>query len=207
MIELMHYMVKKYHLRYIDVLRLFLPAEMRTGKVNPLSKKIITLNDGIDTKELLNSTRKNAKNQIEFLKYIMPNQTYYKSDLNNMFSSLVINKFLKDGIIKEDLIEVRRKPLSLTNEDKQVILNSYQNDAVEKILNSTSTNLLFGVTGSGKTEVYMHVIKSVICSGKTAIMLVPEISLTPQVLANFKARFGEEVAILHSGLSSAKQKS
>ena len=61
--------------------------------------------------------------------------------------------------------------------------------------------LLHGVTGSGKTEVYLRVIASTLDAGKTAIVLVPEISLTPQLAARFRARFGDQVAILHSGLS------
>jgi primosomal protein N' (replication factor Y) len=61
--------------------------------------------------------------------------------------------------------------------------------------------LLHGVTGSGKTEIYLHAIAEVLALGKTAIVLVPEISLTPQLAARFRARFGDLVAVLHSGLS------
>ena len=61
------------------------------------------------------------------------------------------------------------------------------------------------MTGSGKTEVYMNLIERELKKGKTALMLVPEISLTPQVLANFKARFGEAVALIHSGLSAGER--
>ena len=61
--------------------------------------------------------------------------------------------------------------------------------------------LLHGVTGSGKTEVYLQAIEKVINQGKEAIVLVPEISLTPQMVNRFKGRFGNLVAVLHSGLS------
>lgn len=205
MIDLMHYMVKKYHLRYIDVLRLFLPAEMRTGKVNSLSKKIITLNENIDILKILENTRKNAIKQVEFLNYIKKGIQYNKAELNNKFSPQVINKFLKENVLSEQLEQVNRKPYIVSKEDKQVVLNIDQKNAVDKIINSNKTCLLFGVTGSGKTEVYMNVITYVLSKGKTAIMLVPEISLTPQVMANFKARFGDEVALLHSGLSSGEK--
>ena len=84
------------------------------------------------------------------------------------------------------------------------ILNSAQKNALERI-KGNKTFLLHGVTGSGKTEVYMNVIEREIANGKTAIMLVPEISLTPQVLRNFKERFGNTVAILHSGLSAGER--
>lgn len=65
--------------------------------------------------------------------------------------------------------------------------------------------LLHGVTGSGKTEVYQSVIERVLQQGKTAIMLVPEISLTPQILGIFRARFGDNVALLHSGLNASER--
>ena len=64
-----------------------------------------------------------------------------------------------------------------------------------------NTFLLHGVTGSGKTEVYMHLIEHVRSCGKSAIMLVPEITLSMQIVDNFYRRFGSDVAILHSGQS------
>ena len=77
-----------------------------------------------------------------------------------------------------------------------------QAHAVEAITTGVGGRfLLHGVTGSGKTEVYLRVIAEALAAGKTALVLVPEISLTPQLAARFRARFGDEVAILHSGLS------
>lgn len=100
--------------------------------------------------------------------------------------------------------EVYREP-SVTNvSDKVVELNSEQTMVYNNILNSINCNetfLIHGVTGSGKTEIYLKLIEDVIKSGKEAIMLVPEISLTPQMSARFKARFKEMVAILHSRLT------
>jgi primosomal protein N' (replication factor Y) len=65
--------------------------------------------------------------------------------------------------------------------------------------------LLYGITSSGKTEVYLNAIADVIAAGKTAVVLVPEISLTPQLAARFRARFGDRVAVLHSGLTSRER--
>lgn len=200
MIQLMHYMCDLYHLKYIDALRLFLPSEMRTGKVKSLSKIVLEF---IGEKyEIEQKIRKNAKNQIALLEYLEKDKKYYKSDLNEMFSSATVNKFVEIGCLQESKEKVYRKP-----DYKQINLSIHkhtdlQKRAITQILNGREkTHLLFGVTGSGKTEVYMSVIEQVIGEDKTAIMLVPEISLTPQVLSNFKARFGEQVAILHSGLS------
>ena len=95
----------------------------------------------------------------------------------------------------------RRVPLSLLKDDKHVVLNSEQQFCVDTVLSNTDkVFLLKGVTGSGKTEVYMHIIEKVLAKGQTALVLVPEIGLTPQVLANFKARFGDIVAMSHSKL-------
>lgn len=89
-------------------------------------------------------------------------------------------------------------------------LNDEQQTAVDEILSSmnqkaSKTYLLEGITGSGKTEVYLQVIAEALIQGKTAIMLVPEISLTPQMVDRFKSRFGEQVAVMHSGLSQGEK--
>lgn len=85
-------------------------------------------------------------------------------------------------------------------------LTSEQQEALTKIKQAMAqrraeTFLLHGVTGSGKTEVYLQAIQQTIADGKEAIVLVPEISLTPQMTERFKSRFGEQVAVMHSGLS------
>lgn len=85
-------------------------------------------------------------------------------------------------------------------------LNKYQKEAYNQINNSEKDIIVLnGVTGSGKTEIYMSLIDDQIKAGKEAIMLVPEISLTPQIIARFKAHFNEDIAILHSGLSDGEK--
>ncbi|MCL2569760.1 MAG: primosomal protein N' [Firmicutes bacterium] len=102
--------------------------------------------------------------------------------------------------------KVENKELkSLEIHDKQITLTKHQQDVISKITTANNTFVLHGVTGSGKTEVYMNVIKRALESGKTAIMLVPEIGLTPQVLGNFRTRFGDNVAMIHSGLSPTER--
>ena len=114
----------------------------------------------------------------------------------------------KRRIVKIILKEEYRYNHDNQSSDNRVTLNLEQLSVVERVLeieNAYKGFLLYGVTGAGKTEVYMNIIEGVIRRGKTAIMLVPEISLTPQIVARFISRFGENVAILHSGLSDGEK--
>ncbi len=123
-------------------------------------------------------------------------------------SSSSVNTLLKKKIILEEQEEVYRYQSVSVLEDEKKVLNEEQQLAKNRILKSLDKNeqfLLYGVTGSGKTEVYMQVIESVLKKKKTAIVLVPEISLTPQFVTNFKARFQDRVALLHSGLSDGER--
>lgn len=97
----------------------------------------------------------------------------------------------------EESFTVPEKPKTLTDEQKKVLTPLL--DTVDK--GEYKSFLLHGVTGSGKTEVYMQLIAEVIKKGRQAIVLVPEISLTPQTVARFKSRFSKDVAVIHSGLS------
>ena len=119
-----------------------------------------------------------------------------------------INTLIKKELVKIILEEEYRYKYKKISNDKKVILNEEQNNVVNEVknnINTTNTYLLYGVTGSGKTEVYMNIISYVLELGKTAIMLVPEISLTPQIVDRFVNRFGDNVAILHSGLSDTER--
>lgn len=119
-----------------------------------------------------------------------------------------INTLLKYDLIKIITKEKYRYKYETCRQYKDVVLNDEQQIAVDKVKNNFNTDrtfLLYGVTGSGKTEVYINIIKEVIKQNKNAIMLVPEISLTPQIVDRFVSRFGNNVAILHSGLNDAER--
>ncbi len=201
LIDLMRDMQKRFHLRMVDILRLFIPSEMRTSKVKPLFETFVCLDDKIDIEEYTKTIRKNAKNQLELLGILNAGQRYSKTTLCEKYSRSAVQKLVQDNVLIESEEEKKRAPSYVQTKKVTFEHTPLQKRAIDTILADNDTYLLFGVTGSGKTEVYMSVIEEKIRQGKTAIMLVPEISLTPQVLANFKARFGEEVAILHSGLS------
>lgn len=204
MLLLKDYMREKYHLRLADTLRLFIPAEMRTGRVKVKTKKQFRLNDDINLEELFNSTRKSATAQRELLGQLKKGETYFLSDYEKY--SAYIKKLSDMGVLKIEDTEVYRAPKSLVVQPPKFKHTKEQERAIEAVkLDKKQTYLIFGVTGSGKTEVYMSLIERVLKEGKTAIMLVPEISLTPQIFSNFKSRFGDNVAILHSGLSSGER--
>ncbi len=203
MLELSDYMIKNNHLKRVDTLRLFLPSGIRKEKVKPLLKEYVYVLD-FEKDEARKKLRANSKKQLEMLDYIEPNNSYLKSDLNKKFGSLAVDKFVEMGFFEVKTERVLRNPQTKQKEDKTVELNDAQKDILEKV-KEPATHLIFGVTGSGKTEIYMHSIKRCLDEGKNAIMLVPEIGLTPQVVSLFKARFGSIVAILHSGLSMGER--
>ena len=124
----------------------------------------------------------------------------------NSISSYVVNKLIDKGIIEKYEKEVYRLEEEIGKQDEEKKLTEEQKMVISKInLNSFKPYLLHGVTGSGKTEVYMQLIKKVINKNKQALVLVPEISLTPQLVETFKKRFGNDIAILHSHLSKGEK--
>lgn len=133
------------------------------------------------------------------------------ASLRQEFSADSIRYFQERGVIEvwEEEVSRTQTYFEQVKEEGALQLNSEQVTAVREILSevgqASRTYLLEGVTGSGKTEVYLQVIEHVVKQGKTAIVLVPEISLTPQMTNRFIARFGQKVAILHSGLSDGEK--
>lgn len=198
MIKLCYQMKEKLHLRMLDAIRLVLPSPVRNDRAKHIQQKVCFLSD--DVKEYLGKIRANATNERGIIKYLQDNGECDFTKLAKMFSNSTLNKLIKNDIIRFRSEIVNRKIQIERIADKKVVLTQNQQNAVQKIL-SGGKHLLHGVTGSGKTEVYLNVIDKVLEAGKTAIMLVPEISLTPQMIRIFSARFGDEVALLHSGLS------
>lgn len=125
-----------------------------------------------------------------------------KSDIK---SKTVLKKLIDKCILKEVSIEKSR--LNSTYEKRELkVLTPSQEEALESILNGKNrVCLLRGVTGSGKTEIYMHLIKNILNEGKTGIILVPEISLTTQLIDRFRGVFHDDIAVLHSSLSDGEK--
>lgn len=206
-LELAEFMKKHFHTGFSDAFRLFLPSEMRLSKVKELVKINCFIPDENLAKTYLSSVRKNATAVIGIINLLLEKGTMLQSEINKQYSPQALKKLVTDGIVKTSEVVVRRKPYkAIENESlKPVTLTPTQQNAFDRITSEGGVFLLHGVTGSGKTEVYMSCMQKILADGKTGIMLVPEISLTPQVLFNFRARFGDSVAILHSGLSAGER--
>ena len=140
-------------------------------------------------------------------------RTVFLKEINDMgFSHSSLDSLIKKGYIEKYTAEVFRDPYAnrIFEQEQKRILTKEQQDAFEAIQHyihdeKERTFLLHGVTGSGKTEVYLQTIEEVLNKGKEAMMLVPEIALTPQMVLRFKRRFGDDVAVLHSGLSKGER--
>lgn len=201
-LSLMNAMREKYNLRHIDVLRLFVPSKLREER-DPEYKRIFLTATEVENAE---ETLKRAPRQREALEYLLKSGGDYLSALSERFGAGAVNGLREKGLVAESSVHESRVPLSeLSGRKKQVVLTEDQQEAVRRITSEKGVFLLHGVTGSGKTEVYMSVIERVLERGKTAIMLVPEIALTPQILGIFRARFGDLVALMHSGLNAGER--
>lgn len=116
----------------------------------------------------------------------------------------IINKLVEYGVVMTCKEEVYRNAIKSHEQSEFLSLTDKQQAVVDGICGygeSFKTALLYGVTGSGKTEVYLHIARTMLQRGKTVLMLVPEIALTPMMVEAFTSRFSKDVAILHSRLS------
>ncbi|MBP9988464.1 MAG: primosomal protein N' [Ruminococcus sp.] len=128
------------------------------------------------------------------------------------FTPAVVNALEKKGLVELYENEVYRNPYENIPDSNrsEIVLNYEQNRAYENILNqykngNGGVSLLFGVTGSGKTQVYIKLIDAMLDKGKQVIVMVPEIALTPQTLNIFHARYGKNIAVFHSALSAGQR--
>jgi len=197
-IDLIWYMKNHLYLRLIDGIRLAVPSQVRQGKDKTIRNLI--LNDD-KVPEFLTTLSKRHKNMPLIIEYIKDKGKVLFAEVAKKFGNANVNKLIQCGVLEEVKEKVNRLQMD-DKKAKNVQLTDLQNKAVESILQSKDKPIvLFGVTGSGKTEVYMHVIEKMLEENKSALMLVPEISLTPQMVRIFNSRFGKNVAVLHSALS------
>ena len=198
MLKLGEYLSKKTLTTLTCCYQTMLPTSMKAKNNFNINKKYITYLRKINDYTPINENEKKIMNLIS-------NEDLKLSDAN-LISAYAVSKLIKKNIIEKYSKEVYRinDNTEIINSNK--VLTKDQENVINKVsLDKFMPYLLHGVTGSGKTEVYIRIIKKVINENKKVILLVPEISLTPQIVSNFRKRFGSKVAILHSGLSNGEK--
>lgn len=194
LLELAKFMSKETISPLISCLNTILPPQLKPKKTK---NKIITtkwvrrlkINDDLTTKQ---------KQALASL-----NVPIVYSEFRKEFTSVV--KYLKDNNYIEIFEKIKEVQENNVSEYQEVKLNNEQEYALKALLSNKKPALLYGVTGCGKTEVYLHLAKEYLKQNKQVLILVPEISLTPQMLNRVKGRFHDAVGIYHSGLNNTEK--
>jgi len=214
LLELSRWIANKYYCSFIDSLNCIVPTFVQKTKVKLEAIIKLAKNPEEIKKDIVLLRKKGAFKQAEILELALRNPALSAKQIAVTAGTTLatVNSLIKKGL--------------LTLEDRQVYRNPYaegkfkpsfpllptveQAKALEDLTylqtrGKSAVALLHGVTGSGKTEIYLQLIQKVLEQDKQVIVLVPEISLTPQMIERFKARFGAQVAVLHSRLSEGER--
>lgn len=203
LLDLGIYLSKKTLTNLITCYQTMLPSALKAKEGFIVNKKYdtyIKLNNDND----INVT---SIKQQEIINLLQSKGEVLKKEVSNISPSS-LKTLLSKNIVIEIKKEVYRIDDTAIKEKSSIVLNDEQQVAVDAVVSSFNTfkpYLLFGVTGSGKTEVYMHIIEEALKNNKKALVLVPEISLTPQLISVFKKRFGSNIAVLHSKLNNGEK--
>ncbi len=216
LIALGEWMAEYYCCSREQAIRTLLPAAVRTGRVRPATTHVYSVADEAAARKFLedNRDKKNASGRCSLLQILLADGASSREQLQGFagFSASSLATLVKAKLVAVEEVTVRRdfrrfevvpsSPLPPTPEQKLAL------DAFDAMLDSRKpprVMLLHGATNSGKTEVYLQMIAKVIDRGQSAIVLVPEISLTPQTVRRFRARFGDRLSVLHSRLTDAER--
>ena len=219
-LKLAKYIAYVYFCNVYDALKLMLPPGTKSKNSSKSietrkDKKIVLIKSTDEIMQDIESNVIKSAKQIQLLSFLMYTDNVLISDVIDglSISRSVINTAQKNGYIDivecdkerdflKDLHVERSTSLTPTDEQKNVI------DGISRYIYDEEYKqcLIHGVTGSGKTEVYLQLIERVLDQGRKAIVLVPEISLTYQTVERFVSRFGNDIAILHSKMTIAKRK-
>lgn len=199
LLELGQYLHKTTLASLISCYQVMLPKALKASiksNVNKKYRKVYYLNDF--------SNKKITEKQQKVIDLFKDKDKLNRDELKDVSLS-ILNTLVKKDILRVEEEEVYR--LDYEKKDQKIKkLTPLQESCVNNILNTEKlVSLLFGVTGSGKTEVYMELIARYLEKGLKSIVLVPEISLTPQLIKRFQERFGERIALLHSSLSDGEK--
>ena len=219
-IDLAQWMANHYFCNVVDGIKLCLPPGTTTKNTQKrIKEKTVQFASLNQEKEQIQIAIEQGKiktdKQKRALEFLLKNGEIIAQDLENLadVSRSILKTLEKNGYIKLEEKEISRNPLKnkKREETQKLVLNEEQQEAYTAIADAMddgffSEFLIFGVTGSGKTEIYMQLIEKALQEGKSSLVLVPEISLTPQTIERFIDRFGEEeIAVLHSKLSQGER--
>ncbi|MEI3507744.1 MAG: primosomal protein N' [Bacilli bacterium] len=200
MLKLGEYISKKTLSPLICAYQTMLPSALKAKNNFTINKKYVNYLIIGDTLPTLKTDK-----QKEIFNLVKEKGKVLKKEVTDI-SAYTVKSFIDKGYFKEIKEEVYRLDDDIALNKLNHDLTSEQAEVISRVkLDLFKPYLLHGVTGSGKTLVYIRIIEKVLSLGKEAILLVPEISLTPQVVKIFKQNFGKVVAILHSGLSDGEK--
>ena len=206
LLDLAYYMKEKYLCTLSSALKLMLPPKKTVKQIITYSIKDIN-----QAKEFIEKNKR-AKKQIEVIsKMISSNKNVFtQKEILEYFdaSTSVIKSLVDKEILSVHLEEVSKKSKEYDVYKKPILTND-QNKAIDNIINNfkygKNISLIHGVTGCGKTEIYLNLVEKFMKEDYGSIVLVPEIALTPQIVERFKGRFGDTVAIIHSRLNDSEK--
>ncbi|KEH97687.1 primosomal protein N' [Clostridium massiliodielmoense] len=200
-IELIKKMKEKYLCTYLECIKVIIPTGIIKGVRNKI-KEVIYIGNTLAEKF-------NKEPYTSIYNAVKSNDgVYSKTEISKKFklSSSSINTMIKHGFLTKNETIVNRFNNNVYSKYEEKILNKEQKVVTDYILNSNNRLfLIHGITGSGKTEIYMNMVKNMINKNKECVILVPEISLTPQMVERFKGRFGKDIAVFHSKLSDGER--
>ena len=205
LMELADWMHDRYLCNLVDALRLMIPSELRGGRVREKTRRFAALALEGDALERFIASSQRARKQLEIIEQLRGGPVETAA-----LDQAALKALEKKGAVVISSQETRRTPTALASDARTAgpELMPGQVRAVEALtaaLQGGGRFLLHGVTGSGKTEVYIRLIRQALDLGRTAIVLVPEIALTPQMVSWLHGRFGADAAVLHSALSAGER--
>ena len=214
LVRLGEWMADYYCCTIEQAIRSLLPAVVRGRKIKTKKRKVVRLNEKVDPALLLERLEKKAPRQAAAIKYLVK---YKECVLSSLVRVTKISYKAIQSLEQQETLTIEegneeRDPMAdiAVLPTQPLSLNAEQQEALDRIKESFDQDrkraiLLFGLTGSGKTEVYLQAIAECFNRGKEAIVLVPEIALTPQTVERFRSRFGDQVSVMHSHLSDGER--
>ena len=213
LMELAREMSDAVHCPLAETLRLMLPAQMRGGRIRVKTVPVVTLAVPPDKAEEALEKPVRSEKRKQILRMLLEHDPLTVKEIQENVHEPreTLKKLSGDGLIRIIHEETLRTPDGSYNGVNQIppVLTPEQREVLDEILPAMDGKggafLLYGVTGSGKTEVFMSAVQHALEQGKGAIILVPEIALTPQMISWFRSRFGASAAVIHSRLSAGER--